>query len=79
MQTQQKKALAEEHNRNYEQLTAAEEEQIARRVVEIIQAELEPESMDQWKQSKTRIKNRVTNSLGLTSKYRADGSRRTTE
>ena len=79
MKSQHKKALAEEHNRNYEQLTAEEEEQIARRVIEIVEAELEPESLEQWRESKTRIRNRVINNLGLQSKYRSDGSLRTTE
>ena len=68
--------MAEKHNREYQQSTAAEDEALARGVIELIQAELTPDSMDQWVASKKCIENRVLKSLGLQSKYRADGSLR---
>lgn len=69
-----KEALIEDHNREYEQTTAQEDEQIAKRVIEIIVAELKPSSLDGWKESQKCIENRVKKSLGLQSKYRADGT-----
>lgn len=76
MNKQHKEALAEDHNREYQQSTAAEDEALAHGVIELIQAELTPDSMDQWVASKKCIENRVLKSLGLQSKYRADGSLR---
>ena len=74
MNKQHKKALVENHNRDYEQTTAQEDEQLAKDVIAIIVAELEPESLEGWKQSQKCIENRVMKSLGLQSKYRADGT-----
>ena len=70
------KQAVTDHNEAYEQTTAAEDEALARGVIELIQAELTPDSMDQWVASKKCIENRVLKSLGLQSKYRADGSLR---
>ena len=69
-----KEALVENHNRDYEQTTAQDDEQLAKEVIEIIVAELKPESLEGWKQSQKCIENRVKKSLGLQSKYRADGT-----
>ena len=70
------KQAVTDHNEAYEQTTAAEDEELARGVIELIQGELTPDSMDQWVASKKCIENRVLKSLGLQSKYRADGSLR---
>ena len=70
------KQAVTDHNEAYEQTTAAEDEALARGVIELIQGELTPDSMDQWVASKKCIENRVMKGLGLQSKYRSDGSLR---
>ena len=70
------KQAVTDHNEAYEQTTAAEDEELARGVIELIQGELTPDSMDQWVASKKCIENRVMKGLGLQSKYRSDGSLR---
>ena len=71
-----KQAIAEDHNRQYQNTTAQEDEELARGVIELIQAELTSDSLSQWVASKKCIENRVMKSLGLQSKYRSDGSLR---
>ena len=71
-----KEAIAEDHNREYQVQTAAEDEEMARKVIELIQSELEPETLKGWRDSSRAIENRVMSSLGLQSKYRSDGSLR---
>ena len=70
------KQAVKAHNEAYEQTTAQEDEALARGVIELIQGELTPDSLDQWVASKKCIENRVLKSLGLQSKYRSDGSLR---
>jgi hypothetical protein len=69
-----KEAIAEDHNRQYKGQTASEDEEMARKVIELIQSELEPETLKGWRDSCRSIENRVKKSLGLQSKYRADGT-----
>lgn len=82
-------ALAEEHNRQYQQTTAEDDSAIAKEVIDIIQKELSdyiswctehPElpqkSMRDWQEGNVAIRNRTIKALGLQSKYTASGERR---
>lgn len=71
-----KEALIEDHNREYDEMTAEQEEIICRRVIELIQDEVKPETLQGWRDTNRCIQNRVKRTLGLQSKYRADGTLR---
>jgi hypothetical protein len=83
-----RRALVEDHNRDYEEVSDSDMLLIRTEVVEILHREYDEyiqamneiytdfTTMEKWSKARKAIHTRVTRSLNLRSKYRSDGSLR---